>query len=155
MTPLLPKNSNDVAAAQHLVELGYPAVEPVLKSLFQWLETSGSPVEMVMRRFFAELGAPALDLVRDALTVKIKPVRKHALLRFVLPFWPRSLIAELEQELMALVHGTDVYGLDIHALSLLMRNQVGHAGELESWYRFKTQRLEEHLEALRAIPSSA
>ncbi len=151
LTAMLPRNRHDVEAARKLVAIGLPAVEPVLKSLFQWLETGGSEVEMVIRPFFASAGAPALPLVKDALKAPIKPERKYALLRFVLPGWPRELVAQLENELMSLVRTTDFHGLDVHALSLMVAKRLGDSDELRRWREFKIDRLEQQLKALRAI----
>jgi hypothetical protein len=61
------KNGHDVEGVQRLLELGYPALEPILPHLFQWLETNGSEVELALRPFFAKLGAPVRDLACDAL----------------------------------------------------------------------------------------
>ncbi len=151
LTAMLPRNRNDVEAARKIVAMGLPAVEPVLKSLFQWLETGGSDVEMVIRPFFASAGAPALPLVKDALKAPIKPERKYALLRFVLPEWPCELIAQLESELMSLVRETDFHGLDVHALSLMTAKGVGDRDELRRWRDFKIDRIEKQLDVLRAI----
>lgn len=52
LTKLLPKNGKDVEGARAILALGFPTIEPVLPSLFQWLETSGSDVELLIRPFF-------------------------------------------------------------------------------------------------------
>ena len=112
LTKLLPKDRTDVEGARAILALGFPVVEPVLPSLFQWLETSGSEVELLIRPFFAELGEPALGLVIDALESSIKPARKAALLQHVLPSWPVDLVAKLEPQLLSYLDKYDFYGLD-------------------------------------------
>lgn len=52
-------------------------------------------VESVIQPFFAELGAPARDLVCKALEASIKPALKYRLVRFVLPAWPREVLVTL------------------------------------------------------------
>jgi hypothetical protein len=150
LTRLLPKDGRDVENARALIALGYPAIEPVLPSLFQWLETSGSEVELVVRPFFAALGEPALDLVRSALESPIKPARKAALLRYVLPSWPREAVAKLEPQLLSYLDGYDFHGLDAWALKLLMQKGLAEDQRLERWRQLKIERLKEQLEALES-----
>ena len=120
LTRLLPKGRTDVEGTRAILALGFPGVEPVLPSLFQWLETNGSEVELLIRPFFAELGEPALGLVRDALESSIKPARKAALLQHVLPSWPADVVAKLEPQLLSYLDRYDFYGLDAWALKLLI-----------------------------------
>jgi hypothetical protein len=148
LTRLLPQNGGDVENARALIALGYPAVEPILPSLFQWLETSGSEVELVVRPFFAALGEPALDLVRSALESPIKPARKAALLRHVLPSWPREVVAKLEPQIVSYLDAYDFHGLDTWALKLLLEKGLGERQYLEGWRQLKMMRLREQLEAL-------
>jgi hypothetical protein len=148
LAALLPKDRNDVANAKAIIALGYPTVEPVLRSLFQWLETSGSEVELVIRPFFATLGEPALDLVKEALEGPTKPARKAALLRYVLPSWPKETIAKIEPQLLTFLDGYDFHGLDVWALKLLLDKGVGPREELMRWKDFKRSRLQEHLGVL-------
>lgn len=145
----LPTGRNDVDAAKQMVALGYPALAPVLPKLFQWLGTSGSPVELIIRPFFAELGAPARDLVHKALDEQGKPALKYCLLRYVLPSWPRDLLITLPLE--RLLQQYDFHGLDIWAPKLMLEKKIPtHDGleGLEEWKRLKLARLGEHLSAL-------
>lgn len=152
LTKLLPKDRSDVEGARALIALGYPTVGPVLKSLFQWLETSGSDVELVVRPFFAALGEPALELAAEALAAPVKPARKYALLRFVLPSWPVDALAKLEPQLLAIIHGYDFYGLDAWALRLLIEKGLAGDEDLEGWRKLKIARLQEQLDVL-SLPS--
>jgi|EndMetStandDraft_3_1072993.scaffolds.fasta_scaffold464540_2 hypothetical protein len=148
LTKLLPTSGTDIENAQAIVALGFPTVEPVLKSLFQWLETNGSPVEMIIRPFFAGLGEPALELVRDALMAPIKPARKHALLRYVLPHWPASVIEKLEPELQGFIQQHDFHGLDVWALLLMIEKGIETHGGNEKWRAHKIARMQELIAAL-------
>jgi hypothetical protein len=148
----LPRNAHDADGARELVALGYPALAPVLPHLFQWLETSGSAVELVLRPFFAELGAPARDLACKALLHRNKPALKYSLLRYVLPSWPREVLATLPLE--AYLYDSDAYGLDVWALKLMVEKRIpsheGLKGLLEC-KNFKVARLEEHLKVLASL----
>jgi hypothetical protein len=148
----LPKNSHDADGARALVALGYPALAPVLPHLFQWLETSGSDVELVLRPFFAELGAPARDLACQALLHRNKPALKHCLLRYILPSWPRDVVATLPLE--AYLYDSDAYGLDVWALKLMIEKCIpthdGLKGLAEARDR-KIARLKELLDVLASL----
>ena len=154
----LPKHGGDTYSARKLVALGYPALAPVLPQLFRWLETSGSAVELVLRPFFAELGAPARDLADEALRRDTTPALKHCLLRHILPNWPREVVATLPLE--RYLHDSDALGLDIWALKLMMAKRIPtHDGlqglaEIRDW---KIARLEDHLRVLASLqhPSSS
>jgi len=145
----LPKNSHDADGARALVALGYPELAPVLPQLFQWLETNGSDVELVLRSFFAALGAPARDLACQALLHRNKPALKHCLLRYILPSWPRDVVATLPLE--GYLYDSDAYGLDVWALKLMVEKRIPtHDGlkglsEVRDW---KIARLQEHLALL-------
>lgn len=152
LTARLPKDGHDAAGARELVALGYPALAPVLPHLFQWLETSGSAVELVLRPFFAELGAPARDLACKALLHRNKPALKYALLRHVLPHWPREVVATLPLE--SYLYDGDAYGLDVWTLKLMVEKRVpthdGLKGLLE-WKNSKIAHLEEQLGVLASL----
>ena len=147
LTAMLPKNRDDVESARAIVALGYPTVEPVLKSLFQWLETSSSPVELIVREFFAEIGEPALPLVREALQAQIKPARKHCLLRHVLPHWPSEVLEKLGGELWNLLQ--EPHGLNVWSLKLMLDKGINDRVKLLQWRELFLEDLTEQLEALR------
>lgn len=149
LTVLLPTDRNDVDGAKELLALGYPELAPVLPHLFQWLGTSGSDVELIIRPFFAELGAPARDLVCKALEDRAKPALKYCLLRYVLPSWPREVVATLPLE--QLLQQYDFHGLDVWALKLMSEKRIPtHDGlkGLDEWKELKIARLREQLSVL-------
>lgn len=149
LTSRLPRSRTDTHRAEELVALGYPALSPVLPHLFQWLETSGSPVELILRPFFAELGAPARDLACKALEASGKPALKHCLLRHVLPSWPREVLLTLPVE--QFLQEYDFHGLDVWALRLMIDKALPSndgAEGLERWQAHKIARLKEQLDVL-------
>lgn len=152
LTARLPKNGHDADGARELVALGYPTLAPVLPHLFKWLETSGSAVELVLRPFFAELGAPARDMACQALLHRNKPALKYCLLRYVLPGWPREVLITLPLE--SYLCDSDAYGLDVWALKLMVEKRIPtHEGleGLVEWKRWKITRLEEQLGVLASL----
>jgi hypothetical protein len=146
LTTRLPKNGNDVDGARELLALGYPAIAPVLPHLFQWLDTGGPLVDSVIQPFFAELGAPARDLVCEALGAAIKPALKYRLVRYVLPAWPREVLVTLPLE--PLLQQYDFYGLDVWALKLMIEKKIPAHSELAEWRELKIKHLKERLQAL-------
>ncbi|HEX9171806.1 MAG TPA: hypothetical protein VF861_04015 [Telluria sp.] len=152
LTTQLPKDGGDVDAARNLVALGYPALAPVLPHLFQWLETNGSAVELVLRPFFAELGAPLRELACRALLNRNKPALKYSLLRYVLPSWPRDLVATLPLE--GYLYDADAHGLDVWALKLMMEKRIPTHEGLEGLVAardWKIARYKEHLNLLTSL----
>lgn len=146
LTSRLPKNGNDMDGARELVALGYPAIAPVLPHLFQWLESGGPLVELVVQPFFAELGAPARDLACIALEATIKPALKYRLVRYVLPAWPREVLITLPLD--PLLQQYDYYGLDVWTLKLMIEKNIpAHTG-LGEWRKLKISHLKERLDAL-------
>jgi hypothetical protein len=150
LTPLLPRHRDDAGNARAIVALGFPTVEPVLTSLFQWLDSNGSPVELIVRPFFASLGASALHLAREALDAPIRPALKCTLLRNVLPEWPIATVAMLEPQLRRLIMETDFHGCDVWALRLMIDKSIPTDEDVERWKQFKIARLRELLCALES-----
>jgi hypothetical protein len=66
---LLPRNKGARSRALALAKLGYPTIEPVLEQLIDWLR-NGSPVDLAQRPSLAELGAPAIPVVRRVLRAR-------------------------------------------------------------------------------------
>ena len=62
--PLVPKNKSDIATARLAVQAGYPAVEPVLYELLEWLQDCNWPVARELDSFLASIGAPLAPHIR-------------------------------------------------------------------------------------------
>jgi len=67
---LLPRNRDEQSRARALAKLGDPAAEPVLEQLIDWLRTNDWPVDPAQRPSLAELGAPAIPVVRRVLRAR-------------------------------------------------------------------------------------
>jgi hypothetical protein len=151
LTRLLPRNKEDVKSVAGLLELGYPTIGPVLPNLFDWLKTNGSPVELQLRVFFANLGEPSLPLVQRALS------SGHELwiftaLRHVAWHWPKTLVAALQGDLERLLQSYGFYPTDLVALNLLGCHGLLSEAQMLEWTSFKRQRLQEHMNLLDTKP---
>jgi deoxyribonuclease V len=68
-TPIspLPKNKFDIPAAEAMVAMGFPAVEPWLPELMEWMQDINWPVAKVLQPFLSTIGAPLAPYVRHVL----------------------------------------------------------------------------------------
>lgn len=147
---MLPRNKEDAVGAKALTALGFPAVEPVLPQMLEWLKTNGSPVELVMREFFVSLGLPAVPVIQNALRARHAHL-KYAVVTHVVKFWPAEAVAPLAAELQVLATDSGFYGTDLTALRLLVEHDLADRAWLEEWSRFKVNRLRELLEQAEEI----
>src|SRR5689334_12113292 len=93
---LLPKEKCDTDLAEQVVALGYPAAEPIVPELLEWLQDMNWPVARVLVPFLAEIGTPLVPEIRRILKTNDE-VWKH----WILSCLVRSpeMVAALEQEL--------------------------------------------------------
>ena len=56
--PELPRDKFDLVRARALVELGYPAVAPVLDGMLEWVQDSNWPVASVLHPLLIAIGMP-------------------------------------------------------------------------------------------------
>lgn len=100
---LLPVNQRDTSAAEKLVDLGYPAVAPVLEDLLCWMFSPNDPVVWVLQPFLMEIGAPLiphLQRLLDAPTDQQQKLWVHEELKFgILTLVVEPLPAHLQQQL--------------------------------------------------------
>jgi hypothetical protein len=64
---MLPKDKHDVAAAQSIVALGYPAVAPILGELLAWVQDMNWPVARVLQPFLSSIGEPLAPMIGNIL----------------------------------------------------------------------------------------
>ena len=67
LTDLLPSTKSDTDKAKAVVSLGFPAVEPALPSLMEWMQDINWPVAQVLQPFLAHIGAPLEPHIRVVL----------------------------------------------------------------------------------------
>jgi hypothetical protein len=61
---LVPQDKHDLETAEAAVAAGYPAVEPVLPRLLEWLQDMNWPVVKVLSPFLASIGTPLIPHIR-------------------------------------------------------------------------------------------
>lgn len=64
--PLLwvPRDKHDNVRAQAAIAAGYPAVEPVLPELLEWLQDTNWPVAQTLAPFLASIGPPLIPHIK-------------------------------------------------------------------------------------------
>lgn len=65
---LVPKSKFDLESANRAVAAGYPAVEPVLADLVEWLQDYNWPVAHVLAPFLADIGIPLVPQIDHVFT---------------------------------------------------------------------------------------
>jgi hypothetical protein len=65
--PLVPKHKHDIETARLACEAGYPAVEPVLYELLEWIKDYSWPVAQELVPFLASIGEPLAPHIRRVL----------------------------------------------------------------------------------------
>ena len=62
---LIPQSKMDVERAKAAVGTGYPAVEPILPDLLEWIQDINWPVAEVLAPFLATIGSPLIPHIRN------------------------------------------------------------------------------------------
>lgn len=91
LLPMMPRTAQDVDAAMRIVQLGYPAVAPVLGDMIQAMGVAESPVADAFAAFFAQLGRPGADAISRGLSREDCSLR-HRIFTQVLPQWHPELL---------------------------------------------------------------
>ena len=95
---LLPVDKNDLARAEAAVTAGYPAVEPILGPLVEWLRDCNWPVARVLAPFLQSIGAPLVPHIRDVMHSD-DDVWKYWVIGTLIPSLPMDSAAEFRPEL--------------------------------------------------------
>ena len=64
---LIPQNKFDTERAGQAVAAGYPAVEPILPELLQWIQDCNWPVAVVLAPFLGSIGTPLIPHIKRIL----------------------------------------------------------------------------------------
>jgi hypothetical protein len=65
---LVPIDKGDTERAQAAVRAGYPAIEPVLPELLEWLQDCNWPVAAVLSPFLESIGSPIIPYLRPIMS---------------------------------------------------------------------------------------
>ena len=96
------RNKSDLENARAIVEIGYPAVEPLISHLMEWMQDGNWPVAQIVGPFLASIGRHALKDVRHVLN-STDDTWKYFVLCWVVGESP-DLASELRAELNQLAH---------------------------------------------------
>ena len=67
LSELIPKTKFETEKIEALILLGYPAVEPIIRDLMEWIQDMNWPVARVLQPFLASIGAPLEPYIREVL----------------------------------------------------------------------------------------
>ncbi len=144
---LMPRNAFDVEGARRIVDLGYPAIEPVHRDMIQAMRVAESPAADVFTDYFAEIGTPGAPAVAEGLHREDCWLR-HRLFTRVLPAWPDAALSSLRDILTLVATQPDAYDNDVRCLELLARRDLAEVDWLAQWLQFKRARWEERNDLL-------
>ncbi len=99
LSALLPKTKFDTDKASALVALGFPAVEPVMSRILEWLQDLHWPVGFIFKPFIADIGAPLAPHIKEVLRGNDDSWKYSLLVAVVAhsPEFARSLCPELQR----------------------------------------------------------
>ncbi len=90
---LVPRTKYDTECVQALADLGYPAIEPILPELLEWIQDMNWLVALVLAPFLASISLPLAPRLRLIMTGDDN-LWKNWILRDVIGRSP-ALLAEL------------------------------------------------------------
>lgn len=67
LAAMLPTDKMDTERAEAIITLGFPAVEPILPALLEWMQDINWPVAQVLQPFLASIGGPLAPHIRNVL----------------------------------------------------------------------------------------
>lgn len=62
---LIPRGKHDYERADAAIEAGYPAVEPILPELLEWVQDMNWPIAKKLAPFLPSIGAPLAPYIRE------------------------------------------------------------------------------------------
>ena len=152
---LLPVNKDDVAAIETITAHGYPAVQPILLDLLQWIRVESWPVAKPACEFLVTIGPRLAPQAREVLGSRDDRL-KAVVLGQIVNEWPSDDVRGLSDQLFLIATDGQSWGADLLALRLLARHGIGDAEWITGWLEFKREHHEKRLsdiaEILRILP---
>jgi len=120
---LLPRHKSDSENARAIVAQGYPAVEPVLAELLEWLQDPNWPISGRIASFLATIGEPLIPHVRYVLQSNDDGWKYQVLTKIVAtsPVIARSVYDELKRMATAPTSSEKSEDVDIVAQEILLK----------------------------------
>ena len=100
---LVPMSKFDLARAQAAVEAGYPAVDPILSELIEWLRDYNWPVAHILAPFLESIGDPLVPHIWRVLDTD-DDVWKYWVIGILIRALPKATASEFRSELSRLCH---------------------------------------------------
>lgn len=136
---IMPANAADLAAAERMIEMGYPAVTPVMRDMVNLMRVAVSPVADAFAVFFGRLGESAVDAIDQGLMHGNCWLR-HRIFTQVFPLWPPNVIRQLTNTLKLVATQPDAYDNDLLCVDLLIQQRLADPQWLGQWIEFKKER---------------
>jgi hypothetical protein len=118
---MLPRNKLDTERAKAIVSLGFPAAEPILPELLEWVQDGNWPVAQVFFPFLAEIGGHLAPHLRKVLETRDESWKWFVMGQIVAS--SKELASILRPELMRIATspsvGEKAEGLDSLAKEIL------------------------------------
>jgi hypothetical protein len=147
---LMPANGEDMQAAKRILELGHPAIVPILRDLVDLMRVADSPMADAFAEFFGRLGRPGLQEIQKGLE-KDNCWLRHRIFKLVLPAWPSDVVRELTSILTLIATHPDAYDNDLRSLALLKKYNLADAAWLSGWIEFKKERIADRNRLMRQL----
>ena len=100
---LLPTHKLDLERARAAIAAGYPAVEPILGRLVEWLQDCNWPVARVLLPFLQSIGAPLAPHIWHVLGSN-DDIWKYWVVGELIPSLPKEVAVAFRPELVRLAH---------------------------------------------------
>ena len=150
LVSVIPQDAQDVENARRMMRLGYPAIAPVMRDLFNLMRVQDSPAADLLAEYFGTLGKAISDDVAKALAKENCWIRRR-ILRTIISGWSAEDLETLKVELCCVATQPDAYDNDIHALLLIRRHGLAEDKWIKQWKAFKRERLESRNQLLRTL----
>lgn len=144
---LMPATGDDLAGATRIIELGYPAVAPVMRDIVRWLGVAESRVADAFAAFLGRLGEAAAPALAEGLQRENCWLR-HRVFCQILPVWPPEAVRQLTSMLSMVATQPDAYNNDIRSVLLLAEHRLVDMAWSKGWLEFNRERLDERNELL-------
>jgi hypothetical protein len=136
---IMPVNGDDLAAAERIVEIGFPIVAPIMRDMVRWMRVANSPVADAFAAFFGRLGHSAVGAIGEGLMWENCWLR-HRIFTQILPQWPPDAVGQLTNILTAVATQPDAYDNDLLCMEVLAQYRLTDLQWLAQWLAFKKER---------------
>jgi hypothetical protein len=147
---MMPKNADDIAAAECIIAIGHPAIAPVMRDMVDTMRVAQSPVADAFAAYLGRLGQAAVQPIGQGL-MKENCWLRHRIFTIVLPQWPKDVVAQLRNLLTMVATHPDAYDNDLLCVQLLIHHRLADLTWLEDWLIFKRERWTARNELLLTI----